>query len=210
MTTPSKQRGNTREQLLDAACQLMIERDSLDISLADIATRASANAALVRYYFGNKEGMLVALLERDARGTIVQLQRLMAMDLPPAEKMRRHLIGVMRSCFQRPYINRLVVAVLKDQTPDRAREMAESLIRPLTDSYKQMVAEGVAAGAFRPVDPMMLYFQAIGICENLFASRVILPTIFGIDALDGEQRERFIEQMLTVFMTGLLEPSARL
>jgi TetR/AcrR family transcriptional regulator len=202
-------RGMTREQLLDAAGDLMIERDSLEISLMDIAVRAGVNAAMVKYYFGNKEGLLLALLERDARGTLNQLLRLMAMDLPPDEKLKRHLVGVMRVCFQRPYINRLVVAVLRDQPANRRQQVADLYIRPMTDFYARVAEDGAAAGLFRPVDPMMLYFQAVGICDNIVAARVILPTIFGIDALSADQREQYIEQTLAIFLAGVRAPDAR-
>ena len=36
----------------------MRERDDLDIPLAVIAARAGGSAALVKYYFGNKEGQI--------------------------------------------------------------------------------------------------------------------------------------------------------
>jgi AcrR family transcriptional regulator len=42
----------------------MIQRSSIDISLSDIAQKSGANAALVKYHFGNKDGLLLALLAR--------------------------------------------------------------------------------------------------------------------------------------------------
>ena len=56
----------TADKLLVAAGELMIERNSVEISLADIAQKSGVNAALVKYHFGNKDGLLLALLERDA------------------------------------------------------------------------------------------------------------------------------------------------
>ena len=44
----------------------MIERASIEVSLSDIAQKSGVNAALVEYQFGNKDGLLLALLARDA------------------------------------------------------------------------------------------------------------------------------------------------
>ena len=59
-------KNTTAEKLLVAASELMIERASIEVSLSDIAQKSGVNAALVKYHFGNKDGLLLALLARDA------------------------------------------------------------------------------------------------------------------------------------------------
>jgi AcrR family transcriptional regulator len=158
---------------------------------------------MVKYYFGNKEGLLVALLERDAQHTLDQLLRLLAMQLDPAEKMRRHLNGMLRTYFKRPYINRLLLLVLHHQSPERQKEIVNQFTRPLTEAYRQLIDDGVAAGLFRPLDPTFLYFQAVGICEQLFSARILLPTAFGREWLDRAEQGRFIAQTIEIFMAGI-------
>lgn len=203
-------RRDVREELLEAASALMTERDTLDLSLIDIGERAGANTAMVKYYFGNKEGLFVALLERDAQHTLEQLLRPLSMTIDPAEKMRRHLNGMLRTYFHRPYINRLLLQVLHHQSQERRQEIVDRFTRPLTEAYRQLIDEGVAAGLFRPLDPMFLYFQAVGICEQLFSARILLPTVFKVEQFDRSQQERFIAQTIDIFMAGIARtpPSA--
>ncbi|WP_256849209.1 TetR/AcrR family transcriptional regulator, partial [Pantoea sp. Ft+CA_17] len=59
-------RNPTADKLLLAASELMIESNSIEVSLSEIAQRSGVNAALVKYHFGNKDGLLLALLARDA------------------------------------------------------------------------------------------------------------------------------------------------
>ena len=59
-------RNPTAEKLLVAASELMIARSAIEVSLSDIAQQSGVNSALVKYHFGNKDGLLLALLERDA------------------------------------------------------------------------------------------------------------------------------------------------
>ncbi|MEG2314496.1 hypothetical protein, partial [Brevundimonas sp.] len=49
---------SARDQLLDATGILMTEQRTIDISLAEIAERSNLNSALVKYYFGSKNGLL--------------------------------------------------------------------------------------------------------------------------------------------------------
>ena len=69
-------KNTTAEKLLVAASELMIERASIEVSLSDIAQKSGVNAALVKYHFGNKDGLLLALLARDAATEMSQLEYL--------------------------------------------------------------------------------------------------------------------------------------
>ncbi|MEE3101852.1 MAG: TetR family transcriptional regulator, partial [Pseudomonadota bacterium] len=80
------ERLSTRDSLLAAASSLMRSRDTLGVSISDIAAEAGVNSALVKYYFGNKSGLLLALLERDLGLSITQLRDLVAMDMRPSAK----------------------------------------------------------------------------------------------------------------------------
>ena len=71
-------KNSTAEKLLVAASELMIERASIEVSLSDIALKSGVNAALVKYHFGNKDGLLLALLARDAATEMSQLEYLIS------------------------------------------------------------------------------------------------------------------------------------
>ncbi len=59
-------KNTTAEKLLVAASELMIERSSIEVSLSDIAQKSGVNAALVKYHFGNKDGLLHYLLHESS------------------------------------------------------------------------------------------------------------------------------------------------
>ncbi|WP_405137913.1 TetR/AcrR family transcriptional regulator [Nocardia sp. NBC_01388] len=56
----------TRAALLDAAQQIMLEEGYAAVSTRRIAALASANSALVYYYFGNMDNLFVELFRRGA------------------------------------------------------------------------------------------------------------------------------------------------
>jgi AcrR family transcriptional regulator len=82
-------RNATADRLIVAASELMIERSSIEISLSDIGHKSGVNAALVKYHFGNKDGLLLALLARDAATEMAQLEYLLAQPITPTAKLKR-------------------------------------------------------------------------------------------------------------------------
>ncbi len=117
MTLAVKRSGNsaeTRTAFLDAAGALMSERGAIEVPLSDIAARAGLNVALVSYHFGGKEGLLVALAKRNAEQALSDLAQLMASSLPPVEKLKRHLTGVIATFHRYPYLYHLLAALLHD------------------------------------------------------------------------------------------------
>ena len=109
-------RNATAEKLLDAASELMIARSSIEISLSDIAQKSGANAALVKYHFGNKDGLLLALLARDAATEVANLEYLLAQPISPTAKLKLHISGIIRAYHRFPYMNRLIHYLLHESS----------------------------------------------------------------------------------------------
>lgn len=192
-----------RDYLMDAASNLMCERDTLDISLNEIALRAGVNSALVKYYFGNKLGMMIALLDRNLTKPIEQIKGLVEMDISPSQKMRIHVKGIMRLYFQYPYMQRLLVAVMRDATPDVAQDVASRLISPMAEAQAAILASGAESGDFREVDSKLFYFAVIGACDQIFSARLVMNYVHGIDGLDEELRRAYVEEITKIVMGGL-------
>ncbi|CAN5152717.1 TetR family transcriptional regulator [soil metagenome] len=199
-------RGDTRSEFMAATSALMIERDSVDISLSDIAGRARSNVALVKYYFGNKDGLLIALLERDVHGAVAALERLIATDAPALWKMQHHVSGLLQTYHRYPYLNRLVLSVIRDSSPERAKELAQRLVAPLRKFYDTLIDQGVREGTFRQVDPMLMYFSVVGACDQLFSARGVLKALFDVNDIDDNLRRRFIDHTVALLTQGLIAP----
>jgi AcrR family transcriptional regulator len=199
-----KPQPSSRESLLEAASDLMRQRDTLHVPIADIAARAGVNSALVKYYFGNKSGLMLALLERDLTTAITQLGGLVEMDMRPTAKMRYHLSGLIRMYFRHPYLQRLLMATMRDESEAVARQIAESYLRPINDAYARMIAEGVAAGEFKPIDARFFYFTVIGASDQIFSARFVLKYVHGIEEIDEDLRRAYVDQTIQLIMDGLL------
>lgn len=194
-----------RDALLDAASASMRENDTVEVGILDIAARAGVNHGMIRYYFGSKEGMMLALLDRDVKMRIRQLAALFRLSMTPTERMRIHLEGILDTYYQIPYLNRLIQVMVRDASLDRVDHITNELLKPIANAQHRIIEEGIAAGEFRKVDPKLFYFNTIGAADGLYSNRFTLSAVFGgIAAPDDALHERYKRQTVETLMAGLL------
>lgn len=198
-------RNATAERLLVAASELMIERTSIDVSLSDIAQKSGVNAALVKYHFGNKDGLLLALLARDAATEMSHLEYLLAQPIAPTAKLRLHIAGIIRAYHRFPYMNRLIHYLLHESSADAADEVSNFFVAPLLDFHRRLLAEGIRAGEFRTIDPVLFYTSLIGACDHLFFGRHAMSRATGVGPVTEEVCRRYIGHMEALICGGILE-----
>ncbi len=197
-------RNATAEKLLVAAGQLMIERSSIEVSLSDIAQKSGVNAALVKYHFGNKDGLLLALLARDAASEMSQLEYLLAQPMSPTAKLRLHIAGIIRAYHRFPYLNRLIHYLLHESSADAADEVSNFFVAPLLDFHRRLLAEGIRSGEFRSVDPVLFYTSLIGACDHLFFGRHAMSRATGVGPVTEEVCRHYVAHMQALICGGVL------
>ena len=193
----------TAAKLLVAAGDLMIERNSTDISLSDIAQKSGVNAALVKYHFGNKDGLLLALLARDAAAEMKNLAFVLDQPISPTEKMRRHIAGIINAYYRVPYLNRLIHLLLHQGSEAASKEVHHFFINPLFDFLRRLLDEGIAAGEFRKVDPALFYISLNGACDHLFYGRQMNARFLGSRITDDVRRQ-YINHVTRLILGGLV------
>ena len=75
----------TRVDLLDAAGRLLVEEGYSAVTSRRVAGRAGVNPALVNYYFGSMDDLLVALFRRGADAYLERLRQALASPRPLRE-----------------------------------------------------------------------------------------------------------------------------
>jgi AcrR family transcriptional regulator len=145
-----------REQMLQAALEVMAERGFLETRIADVAERAGTSPALVIYYFKTKDQLLTEAIRYSednwyAAGTsrmaaiptaAGQLEELVAMScLPEADDEPLSSWGLWLDLWAQA-VRHPGVAGVRQKFDERWRETISSL-----------VLAGQEAGEFGPVDP---------------------------------------------------------
>ncbi len=127
----------------------MRDGDVVDLSLSELSLRSGLNSALVKYYFGNKNGLMLALLERDMTNVVKGLNALVVKDMAPQDKLQLHIGAVIDTYYTFPYLNRLLMRMIRDSAPAEAKRIADLYLLPISQAYAALIAEGVKAGKFR-------------------------------------------------------------
>ncbi|WP_184720035.1 TetR family transcriptional regulator [Caulobacter sp.] len=197
-------RRDSRGILFDATAALLSERSTIEVSLSEIAQRSGLNSALIKYYFGSKEGLLLALLERVAEHSMADLASLVSMDLTAEQKLRIHIGGIINTYYRSPYVNRLINYMIARGDTASSERVAKIFVEPMVSAYRAIVEQGVGEGAFRPMDPGMLYYSVVGACEHIFYAGYSLPTTLGLSELTEQVRQQYVQHVLDLVFHGVL------
>ena len=206
-TTKPKRRGRaeqgTKDLLLDTAAAILSERSRIDVTLSELGERSGMNTALVRYYFGNKSGMMMALTERTLNNAMAQLDKVFALDIPADEKLALHIKGTINTYFDYPFVNRLMHSLGTIDDGKYEKEIANKFARPIMEFQRKVLKEGEAQGIFRKVDPKLLSFHIAGACDYLFHNLAYLNELHGIDEVSEEIKESYGKQVSSIIIQGI-------
>jgi TetR/AcrR family transcriptional regulator len=191
------------EQLIDATAALLSQRSDLNVSIADIAKHSGLNSALIKYYFKNKEGLLLALLERDARRHMEGLTRLLEMDVGAERKLSIHIGAIFKAYSHSRYLNRLIHYMLEHAEPELGVRVADIFVKPIYAAYKKIIEQGVSEGVFRRVDSGWLYFSLIGACDHVFVSARSVNALTGHEKLTKKLLEAYVSHVTETFLRGI-------
>lgn len=194
---------DTRKYLLQAASDVMIAKEGAEVSLSEIAEQAGMSAALVKYHFGNKEGMLMALMERDGSKEMQKLGELAEFELPAVAKLRLHIRGLINAYFRAPYMNQLLHSLMEDQESATSHRVSEVFIQPIAAFQKKLLEQGLREGVFRPVSSVDFYYMVVGACDHLFSRRAALNHVFGFKTVTEELKRDYADSLTGLVLRGI-------
>ncbi len=197
----------SRRLLLDAARAEFAAKGLMGARVDAIARQAGLNKQLVYHYFGSKEELYRAVLERVYAAIRAQERALSLGDLPPAQAMAK-LIG-----FSFDYLaaHPDFIALLNDENGHGARHLAGSprvadMHSPLLALIRRTLRRGAVQGTLRgDVDPLQLYVSIAGLAYFYFSNNRTLSAIFGRD-LGGPRAIAARRRHVVDFVMAALRP----
>ena len=107
--TPNRRGVKSRELVLDAAERVMAEHGYEAATLARVVGEAGIPMSSVYHYFGSKDGILLAVMERGADRFFADLPEWSERPRSPAEHLARVVSGVARTLERHPNFLRLLL-----------------------------------------------------------------------------------------------------
>jgi Transcriptional regulator len=181
----STEKIDKRAQILSVAEQLFADQGFDGTSVRDIAQAANVNLAMISYYFGSKEKLLVALIEDRAGYTLGILEELNRdQSLTPWGKIDR-LIDFYVDKILNNYRFHCIMTQHNNRT--RSQEIKDLIINIKLrnmEQVKKVITDGQRKGLFRKVDIEFTIATIMGTLTQVTSSRPFYCKLFRIDESD--------------------------
>jgi TetR/AcrR family transcriptional regulator len=173
----------TRDAILAAAQHEFAAKGLSGGRVNAISSRARANKRLIYYYFGSKEGLYLAVLERVYEGLRGAERKLNLDHLEPETAIRRLIEFNFEYCRKHPEL----ISLINNENLHQAKHLRKSTkVRELHSPFVRMIDEilkrGVTKGVFRPgLDPVDVYITIASIGYFYLSNNWTLSAIFARD-----------------------------
>ncbi len=200
----------TRNEILDVATREFAANGYAGARVDDMAERMRTTKRMIYYYFGGKEQLYIAVLER-AYADIRRAERGVDVDgLEPAAAVRR----IAELTFDHHESHPDFIRLVSIENIHRAEHMARSqaiaeLGSPATDLLERILDRGRADGVFRhDVDAVDVHMMISAFCVFRVANRHTFGTLFDRDLADPGRREHY-RRMVGDMVVGYLGQAGR-
>ncbi len=188
---PIRDAERTKRAILDAAEIEFADKGLAGARVDVIAEESCANKRMLYYYFGSKDDLYVAVLER-AYGAMREREReLNFTDLEPLDAIRTLVEFKFDYYVENPRIIPLLAAENMNggkylKRSRRLRDMHLSLI----DMIRKVLAAGERRGTIKPgIDPFQLYVSFSALSYFYFSNAATLSTAFGRELMSEAERK---------------------
>ena len=186
-----------RESLLDAAVGLFAERGVAGTSIAEIATRAGVTAAMVHYYFSDRDRLLDAVVEERLLRTITAVWSPVVETTEVVPMLR----GLVRRLVQAAEAMPSLPSLWLREILSEGGQLRSRLLRRLPLGYIQHLVGAVARaqrrGQINPqLEPRLVFLSVLGLTLLPLATMGVWKEIPVLQQVSREDVARHAEALL--------------
>jgi AcrR family transcriptional regulator len=197
----------TKAEILDVATHEFARVGFAGARVDDIAALTSTTKRMIYYYFGGKEQLFTAVLER-AYGVIREAEQELDVEhLDPVAAIRKLAEVTFDHHEQHPDFIRLVsIENIHEAEHIAASEELGRMGSPALEVIRRILASGRKSGLFTAdVDAVDLHAMISSFCFFRVANRHTFGALFGRDLIDPAQREHYrnmLGDMVIAYLTA--------
>ena len=184
-----------RERLLIATEKLLRTMPPARVTISRIAREANVDPALVRYYFGNRAALLVAVVDR----VTAHPQRNTQPKDKPTVALADHIARTVQLVRRAPFLHRLINDELNDVGTEETRTRVRGMNLDLVEYYRSLL-QNDGGRELVETDPLFLYVAVLGV-SDFFASaepliRELLPDDIDMEDVSADFQAFLIRLIL--------------
>lgn len=167
-------REERRREIYAAAAAVFARNGYVGTRVEDIAAATGISKGLIYHYFGGKEVLFTALIERAAAGTLGLYRGALTGPGTAAARLHRLLEEVVEGLADHPDMFVVVVhGFLSEAVPAAARTRVRRLVAEGTALLSELVAAGQQAGDIVAGDPELLALTVQACISGLATARAM-------------------------------------
>lgn len=191
-----------RDALVDSACELLKVMPPNEVSGVKIAKHCGADPSLIRYYFKDRLGLLIAAAEKLTTeynpDAVVQ-----AAGEDSRAQFRGRLGRLLELDSANPFFHRLMMEELLLSENKRTHDLLDALTKRGVAAYRGILDRGIARGELHDVNVEMLFVTIVAICQS-FDNTYRLYELAAGKKLDRENfREEYSGFLGDLLLQGL-------
>lgn len=173
----------TRDNILAVATEEFAAHGLSGGRVDSIAEKTKTSKRMIYYYFGSKEGLYLAVLEKAYRKIRTLEADLALEDLSPIEALRSIISGTFDHDERNPEFVRLVsIENIHSAMHMKQSTVITELNISVINTLAQIIERGLADGSFkRKIDPIDLHMLISAFCFFRVSNRYTFGTIFHRD-----------------------------
>jgi AcrR family transcriptional regulator len=179
----------TQQAILAAAEDEFADKGLAGARVDTIAEQSGMNKRMLYYYFGSKEGLYIAVLER-AYGAMRESEReLNLVDLEPLDAIRK----LAEFKFDYYLAHPAIISLLAGENMQNGKFLKRSRrLRSMHNSLGKVLQTVLAAGMKKGlikqgIDPLQLYISLASLSYFYFSNAATLSTAFGRDLMSASE-----------------------
>jgi len=194
---PEKQQAQ-KDLLLDAAYALLKEKTYRSITIREIAENAGMKSAMISYYFANKEGLFVALVERFAS---VNLSR-MSVALQSSEPIKGFIQTAISHLSENPALSRFIADEVLSQDSLLAQSIVNAMPKKVAQFLPMLMKNLQDKKELRSdIDPKWAAFSLITMILMPFIGARVRDDAWGISHEEVSSPE-WVDHIYRLFIAG--------
>jgi len=200
-----KEKVDKKEHILDIAECVFSEFGYEGTSTRFLAGKAGVNMSMLNYYFGSKDGLLKAVLDRRISTMRQYLQEIKDQSKPSADKLMRAFEVYLNRITENKNFHRLIHREISlNQRSELVTFISENIFKNL-NILREIILEGIADGSFRQVDVELTVASIPGLMYYLLNSHQVSGHLLHIDVQDQDQFETTLKPRIRAYFEDYLK-----
>jgi TetR/AcrR family transcriptional regulator len=193
-----------REALVEAALHAFATDGFAASTLSGIARRAGATPAMAHYYFGDKAGLLAAVVEQRVQPLALRIAaRVGEAGADPIAALRAFIHAYEGLAFEHPWVPRLVVREVLGE----GGALREHFTRHFAERVGARLLAGIGAaqalGRIDPaLDPAKVALSFLSLCVFPVITAPVIPVVLGVPVGPGDVAA-LADHQFRVFLSGV-------